>query len=190
MRRIKDFKPCKRCGCTQRYVNKDGSTGGCPECHRSKQIKWRENNRDYSKTYAKNNRDQFNEYWRNWRDKNPEKIAKQRADYIKKNRDKNRVKNQARMKVKYAIRKGDIPKATTCMCADCEKPAREYHHPDYDKPLWVVPLCKACHVRRHASQVQGEVLGQAMPEMRGVSEICADSDSNTDEGTGKMCVLR
>ena len=153
-------------------------------CKRARMRKYAAENKEQenarSNAYYKEHQERldFERSERRWQNVEEEKAKKRARDHA------NPEKVKAHNAVRRAIEKGKLPKVTTCMCADCEKPAQEYHHPDYDKPLWVVPLCKPCHVRRHAPQVQGEVLGQAMPEMRGVSEVCTDSDSDTDEGTG------
>ncbi|MEI9995110.1 MAG: hypothetical protein WDM91_10980 [Rhizomicrobium sp.] len=34
-------------------------------------------------------------------------------------------------------------------CADCGSEKSEMHHPDYDRPLDVVWLCKDCHAQHH-----------------------------------------
>lgn len=34
-------------------------------------------------------------------------------------------------------------------CAACGRVARYYHHPDYDEPELVLPLCGQCHRRVH-----------------------------------------
>lgn len=34
-------------------------------------------------------------------------------------------------------------------CADCGAPHTEMHHPDYDKPLEVIWLCRPHHLARH-----------------------------------------
>lgn len=50
--------------------------------------------------------------------------------------------------VKRAIARGDLPPAKTLACADCGKPARDYDHRDYAKPLDVQPVCRSCNKRR------------------------------------------
>ena len=57
-------------------------------------------------------------------------------------------KVRARDKVNWCVSIGKLPKAETRVCVDCGKPAEEYHHEDYSKPLDVEALCKKCHIRR------------------------------------------
>lgn len=33
-------------------------------------------------------------------------------------------------------------------CVDCGKPAHDYDHRDYRKPLEVVPVCRSCNLKR------------------------------------------
>lgn len=58
---------------------------------------------------------------------------------------------KARSAVSSAIVAGTLPKAESILCTDCGQPASEYHHDSYAQEHWldVVPLCKACHVKRH-----------------------------------------
>src|SRR6267154_4067843 len=50
--------------------------------------------------------------------------------------------------VATAVRHGVLAKAVTLQCVDCGKPASEYDHRDYHKPLDVVPVCRSCNYMR------------------------------------------
>lgn len=54
--------------------------------------------------------------------------------------------------VNRAVRTKQIPPVKERACDCCGEAARHYHHPDYSKPLEVVPLCESCHRRAHSSQ--------------------------------------
>ena len=43
------------------------------------------------------------------------------------------------------IIKGNIQNIKKLKCLFCGKKAKVYHHPDYSKPLKVIPLCSICH---------------------------------------------
>lgn len=59
-----------------------------------------------------------------------------------------RLQMDAKAAVGNAIRSGQLPAVTDLACADCGKPAQEYDHRDYYKPLAVEPTCKSCNRRR------------------------------------------
>ncbi len=60
------------------------------------------------------------------------------------------LRDEAKFRVRYAIRKGDLKPAKRYKCRkSCGSMASEYHHPDYNKPLAVVPLCGSCHRKVH-----------------------------------------
>ena len=51
--------------------------------------------------------------------------------------------------VNTAIKKGLLPKLDgSTPCSDCGKPATEYDHRDYEKPLAVEPVCHSCNLKR------------------------------------------
>ena len=51
--------------------------------------------------------------------------------------------------VTAAIRHGDLsPLDGSVLCVDCGKPASEYDHRDYTRPLDVVPVCRHCNQLR------------------------------------------
>jgi hypothetical protein len=57
--------------------------------------------------------------------------------------------DKANAALQRAIRAGLVPPITaTTACADCGKPATEYDHRDYNKPLDVDPVCHRCNIRR------------------------------------------
>ena len=64
-------------------------------------------------------------------------------------KDRRRFRQAVRKKVYLAIKAGKLPHATACTCKDCGRQAEIYHHPDYGKPLQVVPLCQKCDRARH-----------------------------------------
>lgn len=50
--------------------------------------------------------------------------------------------------VQVEIKAGRLPHPSTLTCADCNGPASEYEHRDYNKPLSVEPICRSCNHRR------------------------------------------
>lgn len=58
------------------------------------------------------------------------------------------TKANAHSKLKYAIKTGKTKRPDDC--SKCYKKCKpEGHHPDYDKPLEVIWLCKKCHCELH-----------------------------------------
>lgn len=55
---------------------------------------------------------------------------------------------KAMQSVAKAVRVGDMKKAKECTCVDCGKPAIDYDHREYLKPLDVVPVCRSCNLKR------------------------------------------
>lgn len=58
---------------------------------------------------------------------------------------------RAKYDVRNAIRRGEIPRASSFNCCDCGKPATCYDHRDYLKPLNVNPVCYSCNAIRGAA---------------------------------------
>lgn len=59
-------------------------------------------------------------------------------------------------KVARAIQLGMLPdlKAVRILCGDCQqRPATEYDHRDYERPLEVQPVCHACNGRRGRASI-------------------------------------
>jgi hypothetical protein len=50
--------------------------------------------------------------------------------------------------IKNQIRSGAMRPARECSCVDCGKPATDYDHRDYNKPLEVEPTCRSCNLLR------------------------------------------
>lgn len=63
------------------------------------------------------------------------------------------IRTRAASAVAKAIRMGELERATSFLCVDCNRPAREYDHRDYTKPLAVVPVCRSCNVMRGPADV-------------------------------------
>lgn len=68
-------------------------------------------------------------------------------------------KDRASRVVHAEISRGAIPHPTNLRCADCDAPAMEYEHRDYNRPLAIEPICRSCNLKR----------GPAIP-MRGAVE--------------------
>jgi hypothetical protein len=61
----------------------------------------------------------------------------------------NTVTAKAGREVRKAIQAGRLQKPTEgLICADCGKPAKDYDHRRYLKPLDVVPVCRSCNLKR------------------------------------------
>ncbi len=130
-----ETKPCVKCGSTERYKPRPGRKfGACKVCTKATGKKWYQANSEKAKATSKT-----------WKQNNVKKYA----DHIKAHRKAHPEKRAARLMIRTAVRRGDLPHILTCACVDCGVQAAEYHHEDYSKPLEVEPLCKLCHVKRH-----------------------------------------
>jgi hypothetical protein len=70
-------------------------------------------------------------------------------------------KIRAAGEVARAIREGFLAHPLGLKCVDCQKPAIEYDHRDYNKPLKVDPVCRRCN----------SVRGPAIPRKGFFTEI-------------------
>jgi hypothetical protein len=106
---------------------KDGLDNKCKVCTASYKRKRRLSNLSYyrsrDKKYNYLNKEKRNIYNRAWKAKNKHKIN---AHYL----------------VRMAVREGLLIKM---VCKKCSNPNTEAHHPDYNKPLQVIWLCRFHH---------------------------------------------
>jgi hypothetical protein len=57
--------------------------------------------------------------------------------------------------VRAAVRRGELKKPSICSwCGDDSQPI-EAHHPDYNRPLMVVWICRPCH-KKHTAMYASE----------------------------------
>lgn len=70
---------------------------------------------------------------------------------------------EAHRLVAREIKAGRLPRLKNCVCADCGKPAAHYEHRNYNKPLVVEPVCRACNTKR----------GSAIPKTMTFAEFVA-----------------
>jgi hypothetical protein len=96
--------------------------------------------KEYNRKYAIENRERLREQKRLWKSANP--------DHKRKDPEASK-RYRASDRIGARIRRGTWPRPSVFLCTDCDKHAEEYHHPNYDYPLWVEPLCKECHLKIH-----------------------------------------
>lgn len=65
-------------------------------------------------------------------------------------KSENRAFVLAQKKLQYAVISGLVSRWPVCAVPDCERKP-EAHHPDYDRPLDVVWLCRSHHQQAHHS---------------------------------------
>lgn len=100
------------------------------------QIKWRKNNKQY-----------FFDYFQTYGKKLTEK---QKSDHRRNHKiylERNKSKIKCRRKFIYAVNSGKLKRPQKCSSCGGKNP--EGHHPDYNKPLEVIWLCKRCHSDIH-----------------------------------------
>ena len=120
----------------------------------------RQRKREYDKRRYIENREKIMTRNREWNRKNKEKVLERTKTYQKENPhiskkskekwiENNPEKFHAHQEVMKAIKRGEIEPIIKCKCKLCNKNAKQYHHPNYDKPLKVIPLCIKCHNKIH-----------------------------------------
>lgn len=117
-------------------------------------------NRQRRKVYPKK-KDKIIQHTRKYYSLNSDKVTKKIRHYqkihpevgrkaVKKWVGINPEKVKAQQMIRQEIFKGRMFPVKSLMCKKCEvKTAQHYHHPDYSKPLEVIPLCAKCHRREH-----------------------------------------
>jgi len=60
--------------------------------------------------------------------------------------DEQRMKDNCRSYAGVYLRRGKIERKP---CVKCGEEQSQMHHPDYSKPLWIVWLCRPCHLEHH-----------------------------------------
>ena len=62
-----------------------------------------------------------------------------------------KARGQVAQVVSKELSSGRLVPAKTLTCVDCGKPAFDYDHREYLKPLEVVPVCRSCNIKRGAA---------------------------------------
>ena len=124
-RRRPDCKACRRAQCRRYYA------ANAPAC-REKARRYKAAHPDRAKAtvdaWKLRNPDRLKEYWRRQRRRFPRR---------------NLVRRISRGLRQLGLLEVDDH------CADCGGGPIHLHHPDYDDPWRVIPLCRSCHMRRH-----------------------------------------
>ncbi len=142
-----------------------GMRSKCKECHKAAMRKHRDDNIEAKRAYDRR-RFQEDPHRRAYtlaacarrQKENPDAAAAIKAAWS----DRNPEKKRANTAVGNAVRDGRIDKPAVCSSCGCGGVIHG-HHDDYAKPLDVMWLCPACHMRRHrevrdaARASQGEV---------------------------------
>ena|ERR1041385_3458514 len=113
-----------------------------------------ETRKAYAKAYRETHKAYYQKKFKEWAIENREyrnaqrreKLKSYMAAYMRKYRQKDKLKATARDKVRKAIQQGKLLKET---CFVCKNTITEAHHKDYNKPLEVVWYCKKHHSEQH-----------------------------------------
>ena len=108
--------------------SKDGIRSNCKDCYKEWRIKNISNERERNRVYYQS-------------EKGKKRLSKYKSENCHKLRAKYIIKND--------IKKGKIKRASSLKCYHCGKQAEDYHHPNYDFPRLVIPLCSRCHMEVH-----------------------------------------
>lgn len=133
-------KACFKCNTVKPFTEfykhqnmADGHLNKCKICTKRDAMAHRENNLERIRQYDRN------------RAKDKARI-RAAAEVTRLWREADRRRSAAHSAVSRAIRSGTLVRQPCVMCGDVKSVG---HHEDYDKPLEVVWLCQACHVRHH-----------------------------------------
>lgn len=119
------------------WKDKSRSRGYCGRC--------KECSRIYARKRVAKNREGYRKKAKRYYDNNEEKVKERNSKYYY----DNRKKILAKQKVQYALYKGEIKRKP---CEVCGEQSSDAHHPDYDKPLEVIWLCRQHHKLLHSKK--------------------------------------
>ena len=143
------MKDCTQCGKRKELsefginrATEDGLMNWCKPCTSAYQRARREKaNAARPEGWKQKTKDK-SAYMKAWSEANPGAMTAYKKAWYERNKDRMRVKE----KVKYAVRSGKLQKLP---CGVCGEEKVEAHHPDYDKPLDVIWLCRKHHLEIH-----------------------------------------
>lgn len=108
-----------------------------------------ERKKKYDKKYRSNNKDYIREKYKEYSQTEHGKAMIREKARRQRSKPENKIKTQARKKVRTALENGTLVKPTSCASCRQNKSYLEAHHIDYHSPLDVVWLCKQCHEDTH-----------------------------------------
>ena len=150
------MKTCSKCGVEKPLDGfyrdrraKDGHRPDCKECNRAIVAAWKRTpaGQEYTREYNRspNGGKAATKRWRQ-STKGKKFFQQHAAKWARENQEQRRAYSA----VLNAVRVGHLPQVDTQACVTCGDPAENYHHPSYERPLDVMPLCRPCHVEVHA----------------------------------------
>lgn len=78
------------------------------------------------------------------------KIGKYRHKLKPRQKERAEYKQRAKQILENAVKSGKLKRRP---CIVCRNSKADGHHPDYSKPLEVIWLCRACHMKEHRKPV-------------------------------------
>ena len=148
-------KRCTRCKETKSInefskdkSRKDGISASCKQCVNQ----YRKDNwikiKELMSTWNKKNRNKSIEYEHKYKHSPKGKIIHRK--HMENYSGKYPEKRKANHIVNNSIQSGKLPPVNSLTCSRCGiKQAEHYHHPDYTKPLEIIPVCIDCHTEIH-----------------------------------------
>jgi hypothetical protein len=120
---------------------------------RAEHLEYTEKQKKACKEWLEKHPDYMNDYNKKWRLSHPGKVSETQRRY-KKHHPEYRKKHRARYNEKHPertkARNIALKKLNPQRCRFCGSTEQiERHHPDYSKPLSIIPLCHSCHVNLH-----------------------------------------
>jgi hypothetical protein len=137
------MKNCRDCNIEKPYnqfykqkATSDGLNSYCKTCSTNRRNEWLNRNRIKVRASAKK-----------WREENANRIREHKRRSLEKNKNNPnfKLKVRARLELNLGVRYGRIEREH-CFCGESKS---EGHHPNYNKPLDVIWLCKPHHDRYH-----------------------------------------
>lgn len=141
---------CKHCGCILEKSSKEWGwrCGECIKKYRSEYIQKRK-----KKGLPTGGKRPPKEWWSKYNNQYKQRdcVRKRKADLMKQylKDPMFKFKQQARWAVNKAIKAGKLFREE---CSRCGAVKSEAHHPDYNKPLLIIWLCRDCHVLEHKAK--------------------------------------
>lgn len=137
---------CKQC--VNQYLRERYKNNKTEISEKLKQYKQSDLGKKTTRLWIEENKQKIKQSQRKYNQTEKGKVVRDR--HIRKHHEMYPEKNKAHIIVNNAIANGKIKPVGSYICSRCkERQAEHYHHPDYNKPLDVIPVCTPCHIAIH-----------------------------------------